>query len=119
MKSLFLQGLLLSSAWAAVVPKGEEKVDYTGYKLLRLALPEGSQDLQDQIEEIAAHVLNPGKTANLDVVVSPESVDAITALVDNSVVINEDVGAALAEEGELVSSDAGLKSRAGPLRIQF
>jgi len=50
---------------------------------------------------LAAHILNPGTSAELDVVVSPENVDALTALVAESKVLNEDVGAALAEEGEM------------------
>lgn len=72
-------------------------MDYNGFKLLRL---ENTEGLEAQIEELSAHVLNPGKSAQLDVVVSPDKVDAISSLA-KSKVINNDVGAVLAEEGEM------------------
>ncbi|KAF2866137.1 hypothetical protein BDV95DRAFT_213132 [Massariosphaeria phaeospora] len=100
MKGLVISSLLLPLALAGVVPRAEEKVDYSGFKVLRVALPESTEDIEAQIEELAAHVLNPGKSAHLDVVVSPENIDAVTALAAESSVVNEDVGAALAEEGE-------------------
>lgn len=97
MRFIFTSALLASSAFAFVVPRDNEKVDYSGFKLLRLENIEG---LEAQIDELSAHVLNPGKSAQLDVVVSPDNVDAITALA-KSKVINDDVGAILAEEGEM------------------
>ncbi|KAF2451997.1 hypothetical protein P171DRAFT_401894 [Karstenula rhodostoma CBS 690.94] len=100
----FLSGsLLLATVLGTAVPRAE-KVDYTGFKVLRLSLHKASNSIEEQVEKIAAHVLNPGKST-LDVVVSPDSVAAIKALVPESIVINEDLGASLAEEGELVSPD--------------
>jgi hypothetical protein len=99
MKSLLLSSLLFSLALGGVVPKAEGKVDYHGFKVLRLALKGAAKELDAQIEELAAHVLNPGKGAHVDVVVSPENLDAISALGVASTVVNEDVGAALDEEG--------------------
>ena len=101
MKSLLLTSLILPLALAAVVPRAEEKIDYSGFKVLRLALAETTEDLEAQIEELTAHILNPGKAEHLDVVVSPENVDAVTALAVESTVITEDVGAALEEEEEM------------------
>lgn len=102
MKSTILTtALFLSTALGTVVPRAGKKIDYNGFKLVRLALPEASANVQSQIEELAAHVLNPGKLEQLDVVVSPDNVDAINALVADSKVISEDVGAALQEEGEM------------------
>jgi hypothetical protein len=99
MKSNILaSALLFSTAFGTVVPRAGQKVDYSGFKVLRVT---STEDVKDQIENLAAHVLNPGKSASLDVVVSPENVDALTALVSESQIINEDVGAALAEEGEM------------------
>lgn len=108
MKSLLLSSLLLPIILAAVVPKAEEKVDYSGFKVLRLALGKNTADLEAQIEELAAHVLNPGKSTHVDVVVSPDNVGAVEALALKSTVINEDVGAALEEEG-------GMSAYAGSL----
>jgi carboxypeptidase A2 len=96
--TILTSALLFSTALASVVPKAPKKVDYSGFKALRVAI---TDDVKAQIESLAAHVLNPGKSAELDVVVSPENFDALTALVVESQVLNEDVGAALAEEGQM------------------
>lgn len=99
MKSTILTtALLASTAFATVVPRAGKKVDYNGFKVLRVA---GTDDVKAQIEDLAAHVLNPGKSAELDVVVSPANFDAVTALATSSKVLNEDVGAALKEEGQM------------------
>lgn len=98
MKSALVSALLFSGALSTVVPKADKKIDYTGFKLVRILSTDATQ--KAQINSLAAHILNPGRTENFDVVVSPDKVDALTALVTDSVVINEDVGAALAEEGE-------------------
>ncbi|CBX93159.1 similar to carboxypeptidase A1 precursor [Plenodomus lingam JN3] len=99
MKSAILtSALLISSAFGTVVPRADKKVDYTGYKVLRVT---AQNNVKAQVESLAAHVLNPGKAAELDVVVSPDNVAALTALVAESKVLNEDVGAALQEEGEM------------------
>jgi hypothetical protein len=100
MRSLLLSALLLPLALAAAAPKTEKKVDYHGFKVLRLSLAKATAEVESKIEELAAHVLNPGKGPSVDVVVSPDNVDAISALASKSTVINEDVGAALEEEGE-------------------
>lgn len=99
MKStLITSALLLSAAFGTAVPRAGKKVDYSGFKVLRVT---STDDVKAQIESLAAHVLNPGKSAQLDVVVSPQNVAALTALVAESKVLNEDVGAALKEEGEV------------------
>jgi hypothetical protein len=118
MKAFLATTLLALSASAAVLPRADEKVDYTGFKVLRLGLPEGSDEVEAKIEEIAAHVLNPGE-APLDVVVSPDDVDAITALVSESTIINEDVGAALEEEGPLVPLRGEMSISAGSYSLQL
>jgi carboxypeptidase A2 len=96
--AILTSALLLSTALGTVVPKAPKKVDYSGFKVIRVA---STDDVKAQIEKLAAHILNPGKSAELDVVVSPENVDALTALVSGSTVLNEDVGLALAEEGQM------------------
>jgi hypothetical protein len=100
MRSLLLSSLLLPLVLGAAAPKKEAKIDYHGFKVLRLSVAKASVELESQIEELAAHVLNPGKASHVDVVVSPENIKALTALPVESTVINEDVGAALEEEGE-------------------
>ncbi|CAI6262776.1 unnamed protein product [Periconia digitata] len=117
--SLFLLSSIVSLVSAVSVPRTTEKVDYTGFKALRVTLPESSSELEAQIEELAIHVLNPGVAEHLDVVVSPDQVDAITALVSDTTVLVEDVGAAIAEEGELVSSDDEMSVQAVPQESWF
>lgn len=97
MKYIFTSALLASSVFASAVPRDNKKVDYTGYKLLRL---ENTRGLEAKIDALSAHVLNPGKAAHVEVIVSPDNVDAISSLVESKV-INDDVGAILAEEGEM------------------
>lgn len=100
MKYFFTSALLASTALGTVVPRAGQKVDYDGFKALRITLPEGADSVKAQIEDLVAHVLNPGKP-ELDVVVAPQDVDAVKALVASSKVINENVGASLKEEGEM------------------
>lgn len=101
MKFLLLSPLLLPLALGIAVPKAEEKIDYHGFKVLRLALAEQTEEIEAQIEDLAAHVLNPGRGTHVDIVVSPENLEAVQALPVDSTTINEDVGAALDEEGEM------------------
>lgn len=84
-------------ALATVVPKST-KVDYNGFKGLRITLAEDAEGVADQISELAAAILNPGSKEKLDVVASPENVDAISQLAVNTTVLVEDIGAAFAEE---------------------
>ncbi|KAF2749202.1 hypothetical protein M011DRAFT_399384 [Sporormia fimetaria CBS 119925] len=98
MKSLFLSSLLLSLTLANVVPKAEQKVDYSGFKALRVKGK--GKDFESQVEKLAAHVLTCGKGEYVDLVVSPDQVDAVTALATDSTVLSNDVGAMLASEGE-------------------
>jgi hypothetical protein len=100
MKFIFASALLASTTLASVVPRDSQKVDYSGFKALRVTLPEGSDEVKAQVENLVKHVLNPGKK-ELDVVVAPQDVEALTALVAESKVITEDVGAALADEGQM------------------
>lgn len=95
--SILTSALLISSAFGTVVPRAGKKVDYNGYKVIRVT---AQDNVKAQVESLAAHVLNPGK-AEMDVVVAPDNVAALTALVAESKVINEDVGAALQEEDEM------------------
>lgn len=100
MKFILTSALLASTTLGSVVPRAGQKVDYNGFKALRVTLPEGSESVKAQLEDLVAHVLNPGRS-ELDVVVAPQNVEALNALVAESKVITEDVGAALAEEGEM------------------
>ncbi|KAF6804433.1 zinc carboxypeptidase a [Colletotrichum musicola] len=95
--SVISAATLLPLALATVVPKSD-KVDYNGFKGLRITLPEGAEGLADQINELAATILNPGSKEELDVVVSPDNVNAISQLAVNTTVLVEDVGAGFAEE---------------------
>jgi hypothetical protein len=100
MKVLLLSALLASATFGTVIPRAGQKVDYNGFKALRITLPEGSADIQAQVKSLVAHILNPGKK-EFDVVVAPQDVAALNALVGESKVLNDDVGAALKEEGEM------------------
>lgn len=100
MKSVLLSALVLPLALATVVPRSQ-KVDYNGYKLLRVTLPEGVADAEDQLNELAIHVLKPGKSSYMQLVVSPDNIDAVNALAAETTVVDNDVGKTLEEEGEL------------------
>ncbi|KAF2016953.1 hypothetical protein BU24DRAFT_387829 [Aaosphaeria arxii CBS 175.79] len=106
MKSILLSAFLLPLALSSVVPRAEEKIDYHGFKILRVNVPKGAKDVESKIQELSAHILNPGKSALVDVVVSPENLKALEALSLESTVLTEDVGAVLDEEGP-ISTYAG------------
>jgi hypothetical protein len=107
MKSMVISSLLLLPlATAAVLPERDAKVDYTGYKVLRVDV--GADDaVAAEVSELAAHVLNPGTAGPIDVVVAPDSVSALNGLGVSSIVLDEDVGASIAAEGELSQALAG------------
>jgi hypothetical protein len=108
MKCLILVSVLLTFALAGVVPQVETKIDYSGFKVLRLTFANKNAKVVAKIDELTAHVLNPGKAEFLDVVVAPANVNAVEALAVKSVVINENVGLALEEEEDQVSISAGV-----------
>ncbi|CRK19062.1 hypothetical protein BN1708_012515 [Verticillium longisporum] len=98
MKASVLSALaLLPLAFGAALPK-PKKVDYTGFKGIRVNVPEDDQEARHQISKLAASVLNPGSLEALDIVVSPENVDAVSRLATNTTILVEDIGAAFAEE---------------------
>ncbi|WYZ46173.1 hypothetical protein EsH8_IX_000398 [Colletotrichum jinshuiense] len=95
--SLISAAALVSLALGVSVPKST-KVDYNGFKGLRITLPEGAEGVADQINELAATILNPGSKQELDIVVSPDKVEAVSQLAANTTILVEDIGAAFAEE---------------------
>jgi hypothetical protein len=95
MRSLILA--LLPLALATAVPSSK-KVDYNGFKSLRITLPKGAEDAVGEINKLAATILNPGATEEIDIVVSPENLSKVKKLASDTTVLVEDVGAALAEE---------------------
>jgi hypothetical protein len=86
---------LLPLALATAVPSSK-KVDYNGFKSLRVTLPKGAD--AEAINKLAATILNPGAGEELDIVVAPENVDKVTKLASDATVLVEDVGAVLAKE---------------------
>ena len=98
---------LAASVLAASVPQQQRKVDYTGYQSLRISVPEGAREIEEQIEAIAERVLDPGHRGHIDAVVAPDKVAALMSFAPDTEVLIEDVGAAIAEEGDLVSTYAG------------
>ncbi|KAJ0159417.1 Metallocarboxypeptidase A-like protein [Colletotrichum tanaceti] len=99
MKASLLSGAaLVTFALGGSLPN-VTKVDYSGFKALRLSLPEGAADLTDQINELATAILNSDAGGStLDVVSSPENVDAISRLAANTTILVEDMSASFAEE---------------------
>lgn len=97
---------LLTLTLSTAVPRSG-KVDYAGYQSLRITLPDNAHGLKEQIEDIAAHILNPGHKPHIDVVVAADQVSSIKSLMPDVEVLVEDVGAAIAEEGDLVTTSAG------------
>lgn len=106
MKSLLISSLLLPLATAVALPEREAKVDYTGYKVLRVDVGSDAA-VTEEVSQIAAHVLNPGSTGAVDVVVAPDSVSALEGLGVSSTVLDEDLGASIAAEGEISQALAG------------
>ncbi|KAM5348961.1 hypothetical protein ACJ41O_008784 [Fusarium nematophilum] len=96
MKASLLSITLLPLALAAAVPRSK-KIDYTGFKSLRVTLPD-TKDAASEINKLAVTVLNHGDAEELDIIVSPENVDAVTEIAADTTVLVEDVGAVFAEE---------------------
>ncbi|RKL50668.1 Metallocarboxypeptidase A [Fusarium proliferatum] len=88
---------LLPLAVATAVPSSK-KVDYNGFKSLRVTLSKGAKNAVAEINKLSATILNPGAKEELDIVVSPDNIDAVTKIASDTTVLVEDVGAALAEE---------------------
>ncbi|KAL8381981.1 hypothetical protein RB595_005983 [Gaeumannomyces hyphopodioides] len=110
--SAVLLALGLADA-VAVVPK-PLKVDYSGFRGLRVTLSEHTQEAEDKLTELVAHILNPGAEV-LDVVVDPANIDAVTSMAASAEVTIDDVGALLAEEEHA----APLTTRAVPAESWF
>lgn len=106
MKSSLISSLLLPLVAAVALPEKEAKVDYAGYKIFRVDVGSDAA-VTAEVSQLAAHVLNPGSTGAVDVVVAPDSVAAIEGLGVTSTVLDEDLGASIAAEGELSQALAG------------
>ncbi|KLU82227.1 hypothetical protein MAPG_01302 [Magnaporthiopsis poae ATCC 64411] len=106
--------LALGLADAAAIEPRPAKVDYTGFRGLRVTLNEHTQEVEDKLTELVAHILNPGAKV-LDVVVDPAKVDAVTEFAATADVVVEDVGALLAQEEHA----APLATRAVPAESWF
>ncbi len=111
MKTFAILSIVLLPLALGIAAPRAERVDYAGYKNLRITLAEDASDILGQIEENAAHILNPGQQKYIDVVVAADKVNAIGSLGLDVEVLAEDVGAALAQEGNLVSTYAGEAAR--------
>ncbi|KAF4470236.1 carboxypeptidase A4 [Fusarium albosuccineum] len=98
MKASVLSLTLLAALASATAVPSSKKVDYTGFKSIRVTLPKDAEDALAEINKLAATILNPGAQDEIDVVVAPDNVDAVTKLASDSTVLVEDVGAVLAEE---------------------
>ncbi|KAF4445460.1 carboxypeptidase A4 [Fusarium austroafricanum] len=96
MRSSLLLALLPLVA-ATAVPSSK-KVDYNGFKGLRVTLPKDAKNAAGEINKLAATILNPGAKEELDIVVSPDKVDAVKKIASDTTVLVDDVGAAFAEE---------------------
>ncbi|KAJ3537210.1 hypothetical protein NM208_g6407 [Fusarium decemcellulare] len=98
MKASVLSLTLVAALASATAVPSSKKVDYTGFKSIRVTLPKDAEDALAEINKLAATILNPGAQDEIDVVVAPDNVDAVTKLASDSTVLVEDVGAVLAEE---------------------
>ncbi|KAI0128689.1 zinc carboxypeptidase [Xylariales sp. AK1849] len=116
MKLLHLILPAASLAFAAVVPEASSKVNYDGYTLFHVEATEGTFALQGQIAPLADSIALQGCTHDdhLDVAVPEHEVEAFQALNLNAKVIHEDLGAAIAEEGDLVPYEAPAAAGALP-----
>ncbi|KAH9899037.1 hypothetical protein F4778DRAFT_182393 [Xylariomycetidae sp. FL2044] len=78
---------------------------YNGYKVFRVSPSMDNVAFEAEIDNLAAidltHSHGPSETDHFDIAVPPESFDAFHALNFTSAVLSEDLGADIAEEGEL------------------
>ncbi|KAI9688614.1 MAG: hypothetical protein M1820_010234 [Bogoriella megaspora] len=98
MKALIWFTLLWSLTDSAAVTKSQAKVNYDGFKVLRIANT-ADVALKSKINKLSAHVLTCGEGPELDVAVAPENIEAFNALAIDNTVIDEDLGSSLAAEG--------------------
>ncbi|PKS05657.1 hypothetical protein jhhlp_008176 [Lomentospora prolificans] len=107
MKSSFWPLLLLPFASASAARRAEKsaRIDYSGFKGLRVKVPQGQNPLEveNDLADLIAHVVDFGHGEHMDVVVAAENVESITQLLDTEIIV-EDVGAVIAEEGESVET---------------
>ena len=70
--------LLLPFVGAAVIPREESKVDYTGYKVFRVTAADDTAAVEAQVSPLG--VAQVASTEAVDVAVAPENIDAFNAL---------------------------------------
>ena len=106
--------VLITPALAASVPSQSGKVDYAGFQSLRITVPEDASGVEEQIEAIAERVLDPGHRGHIDAIVAADKFEDVRSLAPDVEVLIEDVGAAIAEEGDLASTYAGASAFFAP-----
>lgn len=98
LSSFFITALLPLASAVAIAPR-EPVVDYTGYKVFRVAAGQDAAAVKEQTSQF--HISRLSSANNVDVVVSPESVPSFQALGLNSTTLDGDLGASIAsEQGE-------------------
>ncbi|KAI0140185.1 hypothetical protein GGR57DRAFT_439814 [Xylariaceae sp. FL1272] len=102
----FLQHILLLAPFAVarnLDRRGREV--YDGYKVVRVATPRGYEDLEARLDTLEAidltHTHGHDESAFLDIAIPAENLEALSALNYFYEVTTEDLGVAIALEGEL------------------
>ncbi|OLN97556.1 Metallocarboxypeptidase A [Colletotrichum chlorophyti] len=93
---------LLTAAFLPVVSVAAAlltaKMNYNGFKSLRIALSENAEGVVERINQLATTVLGPESQNGIDIIVSPENIDAIHQLDVNTTVLIEDIGKAITRQ---------------------
>lgn len=85
---------------AVALPERAIKVNYKGYKALRVNIGSDKAVIA-KLLQLAAYMLNPGTTGPVDIIVAPNIISAFKELNVSSTVLNKDVSASIAAKGEL------------------
>lgn len=102
---LFSVALALASfASATVISSRGGKVNYDGYKVFRVDASEGLNVVEEKIAALSALALH-GHEDHWDVAVAPDNVAAFEASELSAQLLTEDLGAAIATEGEIQPYD--------------
>lgn len=103
MKLLCLTILALESAAAAALSSGHEIADYTGFKVFRVNTKGPPKAIQDKLSQISFARWNYDVSKHMDIVFSPDQLDAFEALDLDRYCMHEDLGSSISAES-VVSS---------------
>lgn len=94
-----LQVAVLFASALATAAVAEESVSYDGSKVFRIEVTDDVASLHEKLEALNAIELTVAPSDHLDVVISQDDVDAFDLLGLDAILLSDDLGAEIAEEG--------------------